>query len=127
MGSSDVGLTESQKQYLSKDQWEQANLVRSDTLIALSDFDEGTLILQDLLRARHKRSKEKHPATAKLMNRLVAVNYTRGNFETAKDIALKTIAIQEDIHGKSHFETSQTSNNLANIDIELSLFGTIID
>ena len=122
-----LDLLDSQKRYFSKDQWEQANLTRSDTLIALSDFDEGTLILQDLLRARHKRSKEKHPATAKLMNRLVAVNYTRGNFETAKDIALKTITIQEDIHGKSHFETSQTSNNLANIDIELSLFQEAVD
>ena len=122
-----LNLLESQKQYLSKDQWEQANLARSDNLIALSDFDEGTLILHDLLKTRSKRSGEKHPATAKLMNRLVAVNYTRGNFETAKDIALKTIAIQEDIHGKSHFETSQTLNNLANIDIELSLFQEAVD
>jgi len=56
-----LNLLESQKQYLSKDQWEQANLARSDTLIALSDFDEGTLILHDLLKARRKRSGEKHP------------------------------------------------------------------
>ena len=61
------------------------------------------------------------------MNRLVAINYTRGNYETAKDIAMKTIAIQEEILGKSHFETSQTLNNLANIDIELSLFQEAVD
>ena len=47
-------------------------------IIALSDFDEGTLILNDLLKERRKRSRKKS-STAKLMNRLVAINYTRGN------------------------------------------------
>ena len=122
-----LNLLESQKQHLNKNQWEQANLARSDTLIALSDFDEGTLILNDLLKERRKRSGKNHPSTAKLMNRLVAINYTRGNYETAKDIAMKTIAIQEEILGNSHFETSQTLNNLANIDIELSLFQEAVD
>ena len=122
-----LDLLESKKQFLLKDQWEQANLARSDTLIALSNFDEGTLILHDLLKARRKRSGEKHPTTAKLMNRLVAVNYTRGNYESAKNIALKTIATQEKILGNSHFETSQTLNNLANIDIELGLFQEAVD
>ena len=65
-----LNLLESQKQHLNKNQWEQANLARSDTLIALSDFDEGTLILNDLLKERRKRSGKNHPSTAKLMNAL---------------------------------------------------------
>lgn len=113
---------DSLKQYLTKDQWEQANLARSDTLIALSDYDKGTLILHDLLKARRKRSGGKHPTTAKLMNRIVSVNYTRGDYETAKNMALKALTIQEDVHGKSHSDTADTLNNLANIEVELSLF-----
>ena len=122
-----LNFLDSLKEHLTKDQWEQANLVRSDTLIALSDYDKGTLILHELLKVRRKRCGEKHPTTAKLMNRLVSVNYTRGYYETAKDIALKTLTIQEEVHGKSHFETSQTLNNLANIEIELSLFNEAVD
>lgn len=108
--------------HLTPDEQEQTALIKSDALVSNSDYDAGIITLHRLIKARIERSGEKHPTTAKLLNRLVAAEYLTGAYEIAKENALKALSIQLDIHGEEHPETVNTLNNLANIDIELSLY-----
>ena len=123
---STIFLTRLEK-YLSKDELERAKLSKSDILISISEYDKGVSLLNELLETRLRKSGERHPDTAKLLNRLVAADYARGSFGSAKATALQALSIQEKNLGIAHGETLQTLNNLANIDIELSLFKDAIN